>query len=89
MIGLKESLIKEIKREEIENNKFILHFQIQEENEANEMPDPIEIEIIHVENIDSTMPASIIQIKEINYLLYIILLFKIKVKEKEIENGQG
>ena len=60
MIGLKESLIKEIKREEIENNKFILHFQIQEENEANEMPDPIEIEIIHVENIDSTMPASII-----------------------------
>ena len=69
--GLKQSLIKEIKREEISENKFSSHFQIQEENEVNEMPAPIELEVIHVEKIGSTMPASREYIDQGNKLPFI------------------
>ena len=52
-------IIKEIKRENISETKFLYYFQIEEEDNENKIKMlPNELEVIHVDIIDSTMPAS-------------------------------
>ena len=62
--------IKEIKRENIPQNKFLYYFQIEEEDNKNKMLS-YEIEVIHVDVIDSTMPASRKYIDDGNKLPFI------------------
>ena len=77
-------------KEIINENKFIVKFKINDNSDYALMHKPIELEVIHVDTIDSTMPASRNYIDEGNHiLLYIIQKFKHMGKEKEIENGQA
>ena len=67
---LSRSLIKEIKREEINQEKFNYFFQINQPNE-NIPNSPIQLEVIHVESTESTMPASREYIDQGNQLPFI------------------
>ena len=50
--------IKEFRREEINDEKFKIFLELDENGEINILKQPIILEVIHVETIDSTMPAS-------------------------------
>ena len=62
--------IKEIKREEIDEEKFNYFFQIIQGNEKISSP-PIQLEVIHVKSTESTMPASREYIDQGNQLPFI------------------
>lgn len=67
-----ESQFKEIKiREDISPNKFLINFQLFEENGIKIRNPIIMMEVIHVDTIDSTMPASRKYIDEGNKLPFI------------------
>ena len=50
--------IKEFRREEINDEKFKIFMEFDENGEISILKPPIILEVIHVETIDSTMPAS-------------------------------
>lgn len=63
---------KEIgEREEINEEKFIVRFKIIEESENIKKNSPIELEVIHVSSVDSTMTASRKYIDEGNKIPFI------------------
>ena len=91
-IDLEKTAYKEIAdREIINGEKLIVKFKIIEYDEENQLKDdsPIDLEVIHVEEVDITMPASRQHIDEGNKLPFIYTTkIQNKGKEKEQENGQ-
>ena len=73
-IDLEKTAYKEIAdREIINGEKLIVKFKFIEYDEENQLKDdsPIDLEVIHVEEVDSTMPASRQHIDEGNKLPFI------------------
>ena len=62
---------KENDRKIINDNKFIINFQLFRKIDADETNTPIELEVIHVHTVGSTMPASREYIDEGNKLPFI------------------
>ena len=58
-------------KEIINENKFIVKFKINDDLDDTLRHKPIELEVIHIDTIDSTMPASRNYIDEGNHLPFI------------------
>ena len=72
LLSKSKSPIKEIKREELSETKFLYYFEIEEKDKENKIKMlTYELEVIHVKEIDSTMPASRQYIDEGNKLPFI------------------
>lgn len=62
---------KEINRETVSDDLFVIEFELEKEKNEKNMRIPIKLEVKHVETVDSTMPASRKYIDKGNILPFI------------------